>query len=143
MTGLDPIITAARIGWDKGDPWGSGMMLLGAVCDFYTVLGFAPHVDGWPTVPEEIGYRPAMGLSVQSLLVDADTDGFEHDWQFEDFTVECVAEALGFGVQIAADGEPDVAASVEDWNVAPVIMQRTMRVLHRYLNLVQAAGLDY
>ena len=135
MTGLDPIITEARLGWDKGDPWGSGMALLGAVCDLYTALQF--EFVGHGPVPDELGYRPALGLSLRNMF----TTGFgAHDYDWADFYVGGVAYALG--ITVLPDGS-DVTASVADWNAAPIKMLRTMRILNRYLDLVREAGRDY
>lgn len=95
------------------DPWGAGMMALGAVCD-------ALHVAGGE-VPVEAGYRPGAGgpdvmgdETLETVLAGLYPDRYEGYW----------VEGYVPGLSLA---DVEYAA----------------RILSRYLDWVRLAGRDY
>jgi hypothetical protein len=74
----NPALQVLADNWDSHDPWGSGMVALGAVCDVLTAANEQDRID------PGAGYRPAMGQT-QSLDDLADS-GEDEAW-------DCVALA--------------------------------------------------
>ena len=102
--------------WDDGDPWGSGMIALGACCDVLQAAGEDDLID------PGAGYVPAM-VPVSDLEELAD-ETFAEEWQI-DYETHCLAVELNAG------------------RLAPEEIGRAARILSLYLNLVRDAGLDY
>ena len=121
MTLIHPIIRGMADDDRDHDPWGTGMMTLGAICDVLSVEG--------GDIPAEAGYRPAMGLGRDALADDAEDGEFYHQ---RDLLAGLYPDEFpGHWV----DGyEPDL--SMGD-------LEYAARVLHRYLDVVRLAGKDY
>lgn len=121
MTLIHPIIQEIANNDRQHDPWGSGMMALGAVCDVLSVEG--GHI------PPEAGYRPAMGLGREAL---ADTDEDSEFYYQRDLLAGMYPDEFpGYWVE---GYEPNL--TTED-------LEYAAKVLHRYLALVKLAGRDY
>lgn len=108
------VIQMAADGWDNGDPWGSGMAALGAVCDVLYAAGASDLIDSGA------GFRPGMG---QTSDLDQLADCGEEDgepWETVALAIELRAERI----------------DLDDLALAG-------RALHLYLDVVRDAGRDY
>lgn len=100
------------------DPWGAGMMALGAVCDVLFIEG--------GVIPTSAGYWPAMGLTHDAMV--------EHDEFTQQRTLLAGLHPEQFPGFWVEGYEPDM--TVDD-------LEYAARVLDRYLDLVKHAGRDY
>ena len=108
--------------WDAGDPWGSGMSWLGAVCDLAYVAG--------ADIPESAGYRPGMGLwdgvtvgdiaAMHGVSADADLDPTD-----------------------VTDAHVDLASAYAAGTITDADLTTAARILDRYLDAAKAAGRSY
>lgn len=104
--------------WDDGDPWGSGMMWLGAACDLLAIIGEG-HL-----IPESAGYRPGGLPSLDEVY-----------WQADHWTEDGGADV--------DSNLADLGSAYRVGRITPDDLALAARILDRYLDMVRAAGRDY
>lgn len=110
----NPAIDSLIDSWDHGDPWGSGVLALSAVCDVLEAMGEGGRVDpGAGYAPAKVATHPTL----EEMAENADDD-FQSDASW-------------------------LAESVLDGDVTEEDLARASRILSLYLDLVRAAGKDY
>lgn len=124
-----PALEAFRDDWDAGDPWGSGMAALGAMCD---VLHMVERLD---LVPEGSGYRPSVMWDPRerrtmarylTMWMSAPEDDADEPEELDEYR------------EILNVWRPLVAGRITLDDIATAA-----RILSRYLDMVRAAGRDY
>lgn len=162
-----PVLSEVSIGWDSGDPWGSGMSVLGAVCDLLSMLG-AEDV-----IPDSAGYRRALGddRTIADVLA-SDADGryalsrsdvlalarrHRLDVQPSDVrgqhypTIDGVSAGEWLDAMLGEDlADEDVSGDLlmlalahRAGRVTTDDLRIAARILDRYLDMARAAGRDY
>lgn len=108
-----PAIAAMMDDWDGGDPFGSAMHAAWAVAEVSRAVGDPPSSE----VTQTLSYRPSPIADNPSLTELAD--------DAEDFETRTLAEAVVAGRVEASD------------------LVFAARVLHRYIDICERAGMSY